>query len=272
MNYEDIYMIVNFETIDVADMMIMDEDQKDDLLENDYVSMLLKAYGLSYDILEGSNATLHNVNKTLYIRFEESQSVFQITLLERMELHKYIRFVTSFNFPKKVKLYDVSSQVGGIIDTNFGVKFKIKILDDRADPIRLEQIADRQSLEKDEEDSAAKVFIKAMQGIAADDRDYDRTIDDILELMYHFYKEGINQINHVHHDRYTNKFNIVHCKGNIFFFGVCGDEYYAVACIEDQYLAYQAKEDGEVEILCKVEDISNVCQYIEDYNKNIKAL
>jgi len=268
MEIEDIYLVVNFETDDIAEQMIREDDEQyPPVLEDEHVDNLLKHEDCSIEELEGSLATMQNINKTLYIRFDVNREVYTVTPLDYIQpLQKYIKFVTSFDFPKKVNIVDVSAQVGGFIDTNYGIKFKIKLTDIVTEGIKEEELyssyKENQYIEcediRDENprvETQATLYIKALCGIANDDDSYDNSIDETVEALSDFYIEGLEEAKYRNHNMSASTYEIFHRKTTRFLFGSLMDEYYGIVFLEDKYLVYILDEGGQVNILCETKDI-----------------
>lgn len=130
MDYSDIYFLINLDTDDLAEKMIREEDEEYPLVEeNEHIDNLLEEENLSISTLENSFATISNINKKLYIQFDVNEKTYHPTFLEYIELPKFIQFARFFDIPQKVKIIKVSPQIGGYIDTNYGIKFKIEVED-----------------------------------------------------------------------------------------------------------------------------------------------
>ena len=126
------YFIVNFDTLDVADVMLMNEDKtEEEVLANDlqYIQELLYKNGLSMEEFEGSTATIvyNRKERALYITLDANNKEYKLSLLEFFGYEKYKKVTSYFFAHTTVKIRDVSIQIGGIIDKNYGIKFKVRI-------------------------------------------------------------------------------------------------------------------------------------------------
>jgi len=129
MKIEDIYFVVNFYTEDMADRMMEEDDENFvKIPENEMVMNFLKEEGLSIDLLNGATGVMKNIDKTLLVEFGINNETYRATLLEFIGFKEFLGVVNTFLEYKKVKFIDVSTQVGGVIDTNYGIKFKIEYI------------------------------------------------------------------------------------------------------------------------------------------------
>lgn len=280
MDYEDIYLIINFETDDLAERMMRDADEKYPTVSDDeHVNNLLDQVGLSYAILDESFATIHNVDKRLYVRLEANNEVYTLTPLEYIQpIQKYLTFVNSFNSPKKVKVYDVSAQVGGIIDTNYGIKFKIKFIDNSTKPISKSEFnpvsyededLDVEIVEPISVVTQASLYIKTLCGISSDDKSYDNSIDETLQTLLEFYIEGMKKVKLRDYTKSSITFDVIHRRGTTFYFGSLVRQYYGVVFLEDKYLIYNLDDGAQVNILCETKNPESahidIIRYLDEF-------
>lgn len=164
-DFESIDFLVNFETDDIADVMVggmFDEEREEYLLrrkngelteakieaeslwdddkkayysedyqessDEDRVLQCLKDEELSIDALTNSTAIISKEARQLSITFETNQKKYRATFLDFLDRDIYFQIVNSFAKPLKVQLYDVAPQFGGVIDKNYGIKFMIRVL------------------------------------------------------------------------------------------------------------------------------------------------
>ncbi|MDD5159083.1 MAG: hypothetical protein PHI47_03455 [Sulfuricurvum sp.] len=161
---EELKFLVNFATDDIADVMfeqeqeqereeyisrrkngeltaeeiqaesLWSEDEKayyeenENLSDEDRVLDYLKDEDLSIELLNGSTAIIENKNKQLNIQFSVNNKKYKVTFVEFMDRDIFFEVVNLFKQPKQVTLSNVSPQIGGIIDINFGIKFNIQLM------------------------------------------------------------------------------------------------------------------------------------------------
>lgn len=161
---EELEFLVNFATDDIADVMfeqeqeqereeyisrrkngeltaeeiqaesLWTEDEKayyeenENLSDEDRVLDYLKDEDLSIELLNGSTAIIENKNKQLSIQFSVNNKKYKVTFVEFMDRDVFFEVVNLFKQSKQVTLSNVSPQIGGIIDMNFGVKFNIQLM------------------------------------------------------------------------------------------------------------------------------------------------
>lgn len=124
-NIEEVIFLVNFKTEDITDIMIgdcehncTDEEVLNQVLENANLSILKIAH---------STASMVHHNKQLNIQFFNNMNLFRVSMLEYLAREDFIELIGFFKEPRKVKIINPSPQIGGIIDKNYGIKFKIHI-------------------------------------------------------------------------------------------------------------------------------------------------
>jgi hypothetical protein len=161
---EELKFLVNFATDDIADVMfeqeqeeereeyisrrkngeltaeeiqaesLWTEDEKayyeenENLSDEDRVLDYIKDEDLSIELLNGSTAIIENKNKQLSIQFSVNNKKYKVTFVEFMDRDVFFEVVNLFKQPKQVTLSNVSPQIGGIIDINFGIKFNIQLM------------------------------------------------------------------------------------------------------------------------------------------------
>ena len=161
---EELEFLVNFTTDDFADSMVdsmfgqereeyilrrkngeltaeeiaaesfWDEDEKayyevdGNLSDEDRALGYLKDEDLSIELLNGSTAIIENKNKQLYIQFSANNKSYKASFLKFLGRDIFFEVVKIFTQPKQVVISNVSPQIGGIIDTHFGIKFNIHLV------------------------------------------------------------------------------------------------------------------------------------------------
>jgi hypothetical protein len=159
---EELEFLVNFATDDIADVMFEQEQEREEyisrrkngeltaeeiqaeslwtedekayyeenenLSDEDRVLDYLKDEDLSIELLNGSTAIIENKNKQLSIQFSVNNKKYKVTFVEFMDRDIFFEVVNLFKQPKQVTLSNVSPQIGGIIDINFGIKFNIQLM------------------------------------------------------------------------------------------------------------------------------------------------
>jgi hypothetical protein len=119
---------------EIAAESLWDEDEKayydeDESLSNeDRVLGYLKDEDLLIELLNGSTAIIENKNKQLYIQFSANNKSYKASFLEFLGRDIFFEVVKIFTQPKQVVISNVSPQIGGIIDTHFGIKFNIYLV------------------------------------------------------------------------------------------------------------------------------------------------
>jgi len=260
MNLEDKYLLINLDTDDLAEQIMRDDNEPyPPTSDEKHIDNLLEEEGLSINSLEGSMATIHNVNNKIYIRFDENNNIYTPTLLEYIERPLFIKFAISFNTPKKVKILDVSPQVGGHIDTNYGIKFKIELTKEKTDAIYENNKPTRKQKEYRKQ---ADIYIRRKFGYSLNDEGYDADINSFLELMRDFYIEGLSQAKY--HENNTNDFAIFYTKNKAFHFAQYKEEYYALTEINYIFFIYKVI-DNDVYIIADVNDINSAEEAILKY-------
>ena len=126
------YFIVNFDTQDIADVIHWNEGKtKEEILAEDmqYMDKLLDKEALSLERLEGSTATIgfDRDERALYITLDINDKKYKLSLLEFLEYEKYKKLRSYFLADAVVAIKDVSFQIGGVVDRNYGIKFKISL-------------------------------------------------------------------------------------------------------------------------------------------------
>ena len=126
------YFIVNMDVQDIADGMIEDENKTEDEIESEdvaHVHILLSEDNLTIKKLEGSSAIIkyNREERALYITLGVNSQEYKLSLLEFLEYNKYKKITSYFLADTKVALKDVSPQIGGVIDKNYGFKIMIII-------------------------------------------------------------------------------------------------------------------------------------------------
>lgn len=157
---EELEFLVNFATDDIADVMFEQEEEQEreeyisrrkngeltaeeiqaeslwtedekayyeeneNLSDEDRVLDYLKDEDLSIELLNGSTAIIENKNKQLSIQFSVNNKKYKVTFVKFMDRDVFFEVVNLFKQPKQVTLSNVSPQIGGIIDINFGIKWE----------------------------------------------------------------------------------------------------------------------------------------------------
>jgi hypothetical protein len=250
------YIIINFETDDLAERMIREEDEEYPSVPNEeHVLNLLREEGLNFSDLENSFAVMHNVNKKLFIQLEANNVVYQPSLLKRLELPLYVKYAHFFNSPKKVRIVDVSPQIGGIIDINYGIKFKIQVLDLSSKGI---DVIDKNKYQyKDEEENRKESLIKMSQEYIStlfiddnvksilneiglkEENVTNKTIQTIVEMLP-FYYEMDRNINKARDD--IDDFKTIYKRNDLYYVG-CHGEFFCIAFVGLFYVVYIVKDD-----------------------------
>ena len=126
------YFIVNMDVQDIADGMIENENKTLDEIESEdvaYVQILLREDNLTIKKLEASSAIIkyNREERILYITLGVNNQKYKLSLLEFLEYNKYKKITSYFLVDTQIILRDVSPQIGGVIDKNYGFKFMISI-------------------------------------------------------------------------------------------------------------------------------------------------
>jgi len=239
MNLEDKYLLLNFDTDDLAEQMTREEDEKYPPISDDkHINIVLKEEGLSIKSLEGSFATIHNVDNKLFIKFDENSRIYTPTLLKFIEAPLYIKFVTSFDSPKKVKLLNVSSQIGGYIDTNYGIKFKILLTEQKADDI---YTSTKPKNDKKKFRKQADIYIRRKFRYSLNDESYDADINTFIIMMKDFFREGLGQIKYC--NNMGGNFSILYRKDQAFNFVKYDKEFYGIVEINSIFFVYKVIDE-----------------------------
>ena len=125
-NIEEIVFLVNFRTEDIADITM--EYCKHDCSDEEVLNQALEELGLSIPKIAHNTSSMVHHNKQLNIQFFNNMNLFRVSILEYLDRDKFFELIGFFKEPKKIKIIDPSPQIGGIIDKNYGIKFKIKII------------------------------------------------------------------------------------------------------------------------------------------------
>ncbi len=253
---KDNIFLINFEKDDYADIMVNEKDEF--ILDENRVLNILQQEGLSLNKLNGSVATIQNFKKQLYIKLDSNNTVHSLSLLNFIKPSEFIELANTFLHPKKVKLSEVSPQIGGYIDKHSGIKFKIDIIS-----LSAEYICEEDS-QKKENQIQAKIYICSMLGISNENEEYSPSIEDLISKMKKFYLEGIEQIKYIEHDKNSDVFNILYRKGDIYFFAPYKGNYYASVSVEDKFLVY-CLYNNEVQIICHAQSKNLLHSAIESY-------
>jgi len=132
MHLQDTIFLVNFLTNDFADIMMMEDDENNDegysTSEIEHIESLLKEKNLSLKKLDGIQASIVHIGREFKIQFLGYDELYTLSLLEFIDRNIFFKIMAFFKEPKQVKIINPSPQVGGIIDTNYGVKFNIEII------------------------------------------------------------------------------------------------------------------------------------------------
>lgn len=126
-NIEEIVFLINFKTEDIADIMIGNCNHN--CSDEEVVNQILEKVGLSISKIAHNTASMVHHNRQLNIQFFNDMNLYKVSILDYLERNIFIELISFFKEPKKIKIIDPSPQIGGFIDKNYGVKFKIKILE-----------------------------------------------------------------------------------------------------------------------------------------------
>jgi hypothetical protein len=123
--------LINLGNMDIADVMLEKEDQGenyDEKLEDSlYLKELLVHEKLELNELDASKAVISYKDKVLSITLQENNTKYTLSILEFLEYPKYKKITSYFLGSVNVTIKNVSEQIGGIIDKNYGFKFMIII-------------------------------------------------------------------------------------------------------------------------------------------------
>jgi len=118
--------IINLENIDIADVMHEQEEQDEDY-DDMHLGELLEHEKLDLIKLEGSRAIINYKNKKLSIKLEQNNTEYKLSMLEFLDYPTYKKITGYFLEPVHVTITNVSKQIGGIIDKNYGFKVMVSI-------------------------------------------------------------------------------------------------------------------------------------------------
>jgi len=126
------YFIVNLDTMDIADVLFDNGEQtEEEIAKSDiqYLDKLFEKDGLNIILLENSRAKMkfNRKERVLYITLDLNHKEYKLSLLNFLEYNKYKKLYQYFLAETEVLLHDVSYQIGGMIDKNYGFKFMICI-------------------------------------------------------------------------------------------------------------------------------------------------
>lgn len=124
------YFIVNLETVDIADVMINNEDKSEEevkLEDTSYLSELLNEKGIVLDSLNEQEAEIFFDKKARALFVELHGNVYRLSMLEFLEYDRYKKITNYFLKKTAVVLKNCSEKIGGIIDKNYGFKFMISL-------------------------------------------------------------------------------------------------------------------------------------------------
>ncbi len=124
MNIEEIVFVLNLSKIDCVDILI--EDFEIDS-EEEYINSLLKNEGLSFPIIQDSTVSIVYYNNQLNLQFFNNTNIYKISNLDLIDKGIYFQMLEFFEEPQKAKIINPTYQVGGVIDTNYGIKFTIQL-------------------------------------------------------------------------------------------------------------------------------------------------
>ena len=125
-NIEEIVFLVNFGTDDIADIMMGDCEHN--CSDEEFLNQILQKEGLSIPKIAHSTANMVHHNKQLNIQFFNNMNLFKVSIIEYLDRDKFFELIGFFKESKKIKIIEPSPQIGGFIDKNYGIKFKIKVL------------------------------------------------------------------------------------------------------------------------------------------------
>jgi len=126
------YFIVNLDTMDIADVLFDSEELSEEEIKKidiQYLNKLLEEDGLTISSLENSCAKIkfNREKRVLYITLNFNDNEYKLSLLNFLEYNEYKKLTKYFLGETGVVLQNVSYQIGGIIDKNYGFKFKVLI-------------------------------------------------------------------------------------------------------------------------------------------------
>jgi hypothetical protein len=249
--------------------MIFKEDSDEDETQSPEETALsvIEKDGLSLEQIEGSFAILHNIDKQLYVYFEENKKVYIATVLEEFDgIGDFIAAVKSFDTPKGVKIREVSPNVGGWIDTHYGFKFKIEFLDSQVGGLEkmVRDTDESNEIMETETPSNAVTYITDIMGIDNNHEEAMVNINHVINEMERFYLEAETQVEKYHDtDNLSPEvYHQLYKRGDSFYFGAYQNRFYAVASIdievdatEQRYMLVYTVNDIGIEILCETDSI-----------------
>lgn len=120
--------VLNLENIDIADVMMNEEGKSKEeikIKDTNYFEDLLAVENINLEYLDGEQAyMIFNQNhKTLLIDINDK--AHRLSILDFLEYDKYKKVANYFLQKTRVTLKDPSEQIGGVINKNYGFKFKI---------------------------------------------------------------------------------------------------------------------------------------------------
>jgi len=124
------YFIANLETVDIADVLINNEDKSEEevkLEDRSILSELLNEKGIVLDNLNGQEAEIFFDKHERALFVELHGNVYRLSMLEFLEYDRYKKITNYFLQKTTVVLKNCSEQIGGIIDKNYGFKFMISL-------------------------------------------------------------------------------------------------------------------------------------------------
>ena len=122
-NIEEIVFLVNFGTDDIADIMMGDCEHN--CSDEEFLNQILQKEGLSIPKIAHSAASMVHHNKQFNIQFFNNMNLYKVSILDYLEKDLFMELISIFKEPKKIKIIEPSPKIGGFIDKNYGVKFKI---------------------------------------------------------------------------------------------------------------------------------------------------
>lgn len=142
---EDNILIINLYTIDNDEIMLSEmfdaqdgifkTKEEEELEDKKYIDKLLKDNNLNIDKLENSFAYMYyNEDSKLFtIQLNDNKYydkyIYPISFMEFLDRDIYFKIRKYFINPKKVIMKNISHQIGGVIDKNYGVKFNIEVIE-----------------------------------------------------------------------------------------------------------------------------------------------
>jgi hypothetical protein len=124
------YFIVNFDKMDIADVMFDTEGQNEEEIKRtdiQYLDKLLEEDGLNISSLKNSRAKIkfNREERALYITLGLNNRDYKLSLLDFLEYDKYKKLTQYFLAETEIVFQNVSYQIGGIIDKNYDKHIKI---------------------------------------------------------------------------------------------------------------------------------------------------